>query len=377
MFHTKLTQMCRDQERFSQGYAPLYGRIFAVLTEWLESPQATTDPVVRWLLEVGHTRQPLVITNLLVAGLHREILANAPSTARLATFYPTVGGNPDQEGLAEVLREAILANLERLTPFLQTANVQTNETGRGLVWLLPLLLSGWETVHLVDLGASAGLNLLADYRHYRLVANQGTAELELGLGKSPQFVVQTKGELEQFSGRLGKMPAFLTRTGGDLYPFYLRTNQDHLTLLSYVWADHTPRLARLGEAMAALHSYQGHFQLLSLDLPAGLPSFLTENVPADPHPVLIYNTYVTAYLSDKGQSLRERIGSWAKQQPRPVLWVQWEPPVNGVEPPGFGWCGWTADYWHGDSYQQHQLGWVHPHGTEFHILDWSLFLPNA
>lgn len=368
MFHAKLTQMCRDQERFSQGYAPLYGRIFQILAEWLESPQATQNPVVNWLLEVGNQRQPLVVTNVLVAGLHREVLANAPLAAPLAPFYPSVGGNPDQSGLAEALYETILANRDRLTPFLQTANVQTNETGRGLVWLLPLLRTGWETAHLVDLGASAGLNLLADRRHYWLTSDSSAEGLAIGLGKSPQFTVRTKGDLARFQGKLGKMPALLTRTGGDLYPFYLHTEQDQLTLSSYVWADHTARLARLQEGITALREHRGHFRLLPLDLPEETVPFLAENVPADDHPVLIYNTYMTAYLSDKGESLRKRIGGWASQQSRPVLWVQWEPPAKGVETPGFGWCEWIADHWHGSDHWHTRLGWVHPHGTDLELV---------
>src|SRR5690606_1327638 len=71
--------------------------------------------------------------------------------------------------LHHALRETIFARRDSLAAFIRRANVQTNETGRGLVWLLPVACLGWPAVHLVELGASAGLNLVADQRAYRLV----------------------------------------------------------------------------------------------------------------------------------------------------------------------------------------------------------------
>ncbi|MFQ5436798.1 MAG: DUF2332 family protein, partial [Anaerolineae bacterium] len=87
---------------------------------------------------------------------------------------------------------AIWARRAALAPFLQTATVQTNETGRGLAWLLPLLYTGWEGAHLVDLGASAGLNLAADGRHYQLVAGDKTV-LTMGTGQPVQFRSEIEG----------------------------------------------------------------------------------------------------------------------------------------------------------------------------------------
>ena len=73
---------------------------------------------------------------------------------------------------------AILARREPLAAFIRSANVQTNETGRGLAWLLPVACLGWPAVHLVELGASAGLNLVAERRGYRLMDAADPAHVE-------------------------------------------------------------------------------------------------------------------------------------------------------------------------------------------------------
>jgi hypothetical protein len=128
------------------------------------------DPLVAWLLQTGQGRSSLDVTLLLAAGLHRHILAS--------------------DRAVSALRQAILARQESLATFIRAASVQTNETARGLAWLLPLLFTPWPAVHLVDLGASAGLNLAADQRAYRLLdAADGRLLLDLGHAPSPQFLV--------------------------------------------------------------------------------------------------------------------------------------------------------------------------------------------
>ncbi len=368
-----LARKFRDQERFAADYAPLYAKYFGIVAGWLEKGEAgETDPLVKWLLQAGAQRTPFEVTIVLAAALHRDVLAGEPAAQPLAAFYPTVGGDATAPGLEATLRQVVLARRYALTPFMQTANVQTNETGRGLAWLLPLHLTGWAAVHLIDLGASAGLNLLADKRHFRLVdAGSGHPLLDLGQGQPEQFCVQVHGGGHGLSSTLPPLPRILSRLGGDLFPFHLHTPADELMLMSYIWADHVPRLQRLREAIAARRAYTEAFQLEKLALPQEVEDFLTRHVSSRQprHPVVIYNTYMTTYLPDKGASLPERIGCWAAAQPHPVLWLQWEPPPPPVEPPVYGWCAWTADYWQQQTHQHVHLGWVHPHGTIVELAD--------
>jgi hypothetical protein len=368
-----------EQQSFAAGYSPLYARLFELVARWLDDP---ADPLAAWLVGVGEGRRPLDVTLLLPAALHREMLLGEAAVAGLARYFPTVGGDlpPDDPKLERVLREAILGRQEVIGEFIRSAGVQTNETGRGVAWLLPLLLcqdlrssEGTKVlagaIHLIDLGASAGLNLLAEQRAYRLVDGAtGATLLDVGQGEPVQFRMVCRGELDglrQLAGR--PMPMIASRTGCDLAPVRLETAADETKLMAFIWGDQVGRMARLREGLAAYHRTQQSIapvRVYPADLPADTVAFLQTHVPSDPpYPVVLYNTTMTMYLADKGASLRQRIGQWAGEQDRPVLWLQWEPAYDGPEPPENGWCAWTADLWQGGEHRQWQLGWVHPHGT--------------
>ncbi len=347
--------------------------MFGALAGWLEGVGDPGDEIAAWLVEATGSRRSLEVTLLLAARLHRDVLAGEPAVAELSRFFPSAGGQapPDAPDFEPALRQAILARRDSLARFIQDGNVQTNETGRGLCWLLPLLFTGWPSARLVDLGASAGLNLVAEQRAYRLVdAASQVALLDLGLGAPVQFQTRCHGRAPNFAAVDGRaVPRIAGRDGCDLAPFRLDDQEDELILKSFVWGDQVDRLARLEEGIIALRrASQGDapVRLHQADLPDDLGRFLQAALAeGDPEaPVVIYNTWMTSYLRDKGHSLGYHIDHWAIRQRRPVLWLQWEPVRDGSEPPQPEWCDWTAELWHGQDRSRWRLGWVHPHGTE-------------
>ena len=204
-FRAQLAHRFRKQQEFANDYSPLYARLFGLVGDWLAADE--NDPLVEWLVRMGNGRAPLDITLLLMAGLHRDILNQEPETAELAQYYPSAGGNRSEADpqLPQILRQTIMAQREQLAPFIQTATVQTNETARGVCWLLPLLYTGWEAVHLVDLGASAGLNLVAETRNYRLLFGDqssvdGNQFIDIGSGNPVQFPMQRSRQLLPAAG---------------------------------------------------------------------------------------------------------------------------------------------------------------------------------
>ena len=213
-FRSRLADRFRKQQQFAEGYSPLYAALFGVVGDWL----ADDEEVAAWLVEAAQPRQPLDVTLLLAASIHREVLRG--TAAALAPYFSTIHQaplSPDTEFPA-VLRATILAHRDRLAGFIQRANVQTNETGRGTVWLLPVACLGWPAVHLVELGASAGLNLVAERRGYSLIdaADPTRTLLRLGDG-SPQFTLLAQGEARLPS--VATSPVILSRIGGDVFPF--------------------------------------------------------------------------------------------------------------------------------------------------------------
>ena len=141
-FRSRLADRFRKQQQFAEGYSPLYAALFGVVGDWL----ADDEEVAAWLVEAAQPRQPLDVTLLLAAGIHREVLRG--TAAALAPYFSTIHQaplSPDTEFPA-VLSATILAHRDRLAGFIQRANVQTNETGRGTVWLLPVACLGWPAV---------------------------------------------------------------------------------------------------------------------------------------------------------------------------------------------------------------------------------------
>jgi len=361
------------QQAFATGYSPLYSRLFGAVAAWLSAPDAESDPLVTWLLEAAKDRRTLDVSLLLASGLHRDILAGEVQVADLARYYPTTGGDlpPEGKGFEESLRSSILARSDSLAQTIRHGNVQTNETGRGLCWLLPSMLTGWSHVHLVDLGASAGLNLLADQRSYRLVDVEAAGvSIDIGQAPAPQFITQCTNVTDLFE-RLGQklLPLVESRTGCDAAPFRFQTKADETTLKSFIWGDQVDRMERLCEGLEAYRRAQESSvpaYLYRCQLPQELGVFLEQRLPAGPPqiPVVIYNTYLTAYLTQKGRGIVDQIGSWASRQKRPVLWLQWEPVRDAQNPAVEGWIAWTAGLWQEGKHQSWLIGWVHPHGGE-------------
>ncbi|MCL4870033.1 MAG: DUF2332 family protein [Anaerolineae bacterium] len=371
-FDTRLYHRFRAQEQFAAAYSPLYAHFFATGAAWAEQPD---HPVTRWLLEIGQARDPFDICLLLAAAIHRDVLAGHAAAHPLTPYYPTVGGprSPDDPALPDLWQATILARRKAYTPFLQTNTVQTNETGRGLAWLWPLGHTGWSQLNLVDLGASAGLNLVADRRAYRFT-DEATGEVlaDVGQGQPVQFITHLLNRHDlpphSFPAADQPMPHILSRTGCDLHPFGLDSPEQELTLMAYIWGDQPHRLQRLREGITAWHEVMGNAAapIHPIDLPDELPTFLA-HLPDNGAPVLIYNTWMSSYLKNKGAGLRTHIHHWAQSQTRPTLWTQWEPLHDGPEPPHFGWCAWLVDLWQDGQHQQWQLGWIHPHGTTLHL----------
>jgi hypothetical protein len=327
------------------------------------------DGSLSWLLEASQYRTPLEASLLLMAGMHRQVLVKADGTEKLRQYYPSVGGSlqysdPD---FIPLFLEAMEICKEKLATIIRDETVQTNETQRGLFWLAPTIAAGLKHIHLVDLGASAGLNLVADQRRYTWT--DGEASESFGLAPSNQFICRVAPRLPNFLERDHPVPMIVSRTGCDLNPFRLETYEDRAKLESFIWPDQIQRLARLDEGIAAHRSVSLHQQISihKANLPHDLPRFLNLLHFQDEYPVVIYNTYMTTYLDDHGRAMRDYIDRWSKQQKRAVFWIQSEPEEGA--PVKHHWCAWTVDLWEGDEKHHWRLAWVHPHGTEIDFLE--------
>lgn len=188
----------------------------------------------------------------------------------------------------QLLRGAIERNVAELRPLIDLP-VQTNEVGRCNALLFGFLTVAAETglpLRLVEVGASAGLNLRWDRFAYRAD----------GFAWGPaDSALQLEFELAGTPPALPAAVEVAERRGCDANPVDASTPEGRLTLLSYVWPDQPERIARME---AALDVAKG--EPVTLDRETA--STWAKRMLAEPAPgqaTVIYHSIVSQYLSDE------------------------------------------------------------------------------
>jgi hypothetical protein len=234
---TPVERTARLLRQQAEGCGRMGSPLYDVLLRAAAGDLLAGGPTARVL--DGHLEDPgpSALALRMLGGVHALALSGrAPGLAR---FYSSVAGPhtpPPQKAVAEFL--AVLEeHREEIRDWLQRPP-QTNEVGRGAALVGGLLHVCAEAplpVRLVEVGASAGLNLRADRFHISgEVGRYGdpSSPVDLGpawLGVSPPTASLTVVE----------------RYGGDLDPVDVSTEAGRLLLTAYVWPDQLDRIERL------------------------------------------------------------------------------------------------------------------------------------
>ncbi len=367
------------QASFSRGYSPLYAAILDCLAGWLRESEGRDARVSLlrqrfWTFVSSRTwdneLEPIL---KLAATLHSHVLRGDPRVAGLRPYYRTVtpdGPTPDEPAFAGELLTALDRLGEDLLAFAHGWEIQTNETARGVLWLVPAALLQIEAAYLVELGASAGLNLLADHRGFSLRWAEGP-HIKLGLAEPAQFEIACEGPFDGLGAGVLAPPEILCRVGADARLIDLDAPAAETQLAACIWGDQPQRMQRLQEALELRRRFRGTSQaprLVRANLPDEVEEFLRTAVPTQPvAPVILFDTYVTAYFNDVDhrallRAVEAFARSWTLRHKLPWLWVRFEPPRAG-EPaaPQVGWCRWWVEVWTQDGRRSIELGWGHPH----------------
>ena len=140
------------------------------------------------------------------------------------------------------MRSVIGAHIEEMHAALAVPP-QTNEVGRSAALLAGLFdlvaASGVRRIRLLELGASAGLNLLLDYYGFR-----GTSWHFGSVDSKVQFVDPIEGPLQ------AERFMIMNRAGCDLHPVDATTAEGRVLLTSFVWPFDLHRHERLSSALA-------------------------------------------------------------------------------------------------------------------------------
>lgn len=206
-----------------------------------------------------HDPGPSALALRLLAVVHRLVLTGrAPD---LAAHYPSVGGTGDPDQAWPAFRAVLVDHTDEVRAGLASPP-QTNEVGRsaalfggllqavsgGLSDSVGLPVSSGLPVRLFEIGASAGLNLLADHFTYR-AADGGQWPAEAG---APGVLLDLAWD--RVPPGLPVSVQIIERGGCDLSPIDATTEGGALSLVSCVWPDQTARLERLRSALVVARS---------------------------------------------------------------------------------------------------------------------------
>lgn len=242
----------------SPFYAVLLERLAHEVSEGLSGRGgATPSTGAGAAVLAGHESDPgpSALALRLMAAVHRLVLTGA--APGLAAHYPSVGGTGDPDAAWPAFRQVLIEHVAEVRAGLASPP-QTNEVGRSAALFggLLQLASDGLPVRLFEIGASAGLNLLADRFTY-LAADGGRWPAEAGDsaagGLSGLHEHSAEVLLDPAWGRVpeGAAPRvqIVERGGCDLSPIDASTEDGALSLLSCVWPDQSARLARLRSAL--------------------------------------------------------------------------------------------------------------------------------
>ncbi|WP_432993118.1 DUF2332 domain-containing protein [Dactylosporangium sp. CA-233914] len=223
-----------------------------------------------------------------------------------------VGGTPADYAQ---LRDTVFGRREEVVATMLARRTQTNEPGRCAA-LYPVLASLPQPVALLEVGASAGLCLLAERYGYEY---RGDDETVRGGATDSALLLRCRVD--------GPVPAVSPgavrvawRAGIDLNPLDVRDEDDVRWLRTLVWPEQTDRLARLDAAL----------ELARRDPPRVVAGDLNERLEdlaaqAPPDATLVVmHTAVLDYLPGPGRAeFVERVGRlpghWLSQEAAAVF----------------------------------------------------------
>lgn len=296
---------------------------------------------------------------LLLAAIHASVLAEPD--AELAAWFPTVSDAPRVGNVGPALERFATERADELRRTVATRVTQTNEIGRCglLVPALGLIDAEVGPLALVDVGASAGLNLRLTRYSYRYEpgGSVGDPASPVHLGVGTRGSVPVPAELPRVTARIGL----------DRQPVDLDDPADVAWLRACVWPDQRDRFERLDAALAIAVS--DRVDVRQGDAVTDLASAVAA-VAATAHPVVL-NTWVLSYLTPAERTAYlaqlDLIGA-----EHDVSWVFAESPTqtpelpHGVDVVGRETTSLGLVRWRDGSRHVEHLGVAHPHGYWLH-----------
>lgn len=288
--------------------APIYARMCAAVAAGLTRETALGARILDWPGEPTRDALPL----RLFGGLHA--LVQAGQDDELASIY--AGAVSDGDALAATLNRILARHGDALMPWLD-GPPQTNEPGRSgalIVGLMEIARRHGPPIEVLEIGSSAGLNLLIDRYRFNL---GGT---EFGPDSPVTITPEWRGARPEISPL-----AFVSVRGCDVHPMDATDPAVGKRLAAYVWPDTPERLTRVNLAIGLMRD-RG-VDLVRADAADWIEARLAEPQPAGVTRVLMHSVvwqYLPEPVANRIRAAMTAAGARATAE-RPLGWVMMEP----------------------------------------------------
>ncbi|MHA3841130.1 DUF2332 domain-containing protein [Sphingomonas aestuarii] len=317
--------------------APVTARVCEALAQALDRATATGRRVLDWAGEPIADALPL----RLVGGLNA--LAQAGDVHAAVAF----GADTALSRTVAALRAVLGRHDRAILPWLD-GPPQTNEAGRSgplMLGLMAVTRAFGHPIELLEIGSSAGLNLLID----RFAFDLGGVRIG-PQGSTITIVPEWRGPPPEPAS-----PRFASIRGVDVSPIDVTDPAQAARLRSYVWGEKPERLARIDAAIAMLRER-------SVRLEAGDAADWVEARLAEPQAEgttrVLTHSVVWQYLGTERQAriaAAMRAAGARADAKRPLAWVRMEPDRDLARHEIW------VENWPGDATRR--IGLAHAHGA--------------
>ncbi len=274
-------------------------------------------------------RRPL----LMLAAVHFLLLSGVDHP--LAAYYDTVADvrgttfDASSGNVVAVFTAFCEEHRRELEHVIGTRTTQTNEVGRCTALLPGLchiasLYDQDAPISLLDLGTSAGLNLLFDDYAYTYRSASGDGVRTAG-SSSSAVSIECSARDDVSSMPELRLPTMGARVGLDLSPLDPFSDDDVLWLLACQWPDNPARFGRLRGALSNVRGSDNPPRLEQGDMVTDLPRVAASI--AGTTPLVVFHSWVAAYL-DEGQQRTLAAEVHALGATRPVHHLYCETPFE-------------------------------------------------
>jgi hypothetical protein len=296
--------------------SPFYGSLLRSAAQDLNADGAVWAVLSGYEAEDGGSALALRF----MGAVHRLVLMNM--LPELSKHYPSVGGDGDAHAAWPAFQQALVERRPELRDLLP-GGCQTNEVGRSAALLGGFLEVAQRTrrrLRILEIGASAGLNLRWD--HYRYESgSKGWGHVDSPVRFVNPFEIPPP---------LNRRAEIVGRRGCDLDPIDPTTAEGSLALRSFVWADQRERFKLLESAIAIARKVPAEVERMDA------AEFLERELASSRTGVatVVYHSVFIQYVDAPGrQRLAQAIESGAAlaSDDGPLAYLRMEPGAQTFE----------------------------------------------